>query len=402
MKYRIGLASAILLVASAGAFAQSETRPADQEPVHPDQHTVAPGDTLWDLSHTFYQNPWFWPRIWYANPPIENPHLIFPGQVFAIPNITGSPEAILASTDPAPGAVSATVDSAVVEVTSPASASAVSAPAGASDEPKVVEVATDSPYEPVEEEEITVETPQEVATRSRLQIVQKRAPAATMAIRQVGDEEFLVDKDELKNRPRFIQPERLGTMFAEGDEIWINRGSGDVVLGQRLLAARQRDTISSDRTGKELGHLMQPTAIVEVVDVRDEISRIRIVESYDALQVDDVIFDSHMAEDQIASAPAEKDIQGDVVSAAYGVKISADWQRIFIDVGEDDGVKRGDILMVYRQRADVSDGERNYKIPPKVIGSVVVVSTNNNGATALVLNARDAVETGDYVRTPGL
>lgn len=398
MKYRIALVLAVLITASGGALAQVATP--EQEPPHPDQHTVVPGDTLWDLSHTFYQNPWFWPRIWYANPPIENPHLIFPGQVFAIPNITGSPEAILASTEsaPAPAAVSAEVDTAVVPVSAPTT---VSEPAKAA-EIAVVEQATDSPYEPVQEEEIEVDTPQEVVTRSRLQIIEKRAPAATMAIRQVGDEEFLVDRDELKNRPRFLQPERPGTMFAEGDEIWINRGRGDVVLGQRLLSAREREVIDSDRTGKQLGYLMQPTAIIEIIDIRDEISRVRVVESYDSLEMNDVIFDSHIADDEIPSAPATKELQGDVVAAAYGVNISADWQRIFIDLGEDDGVKRGDILTVYRQREDVSDGDRSYKIPPKVIGSIVVVSTNNNGATALVLNARDAVLTGDFVRTPGL
>jgi nucleoid-associated protein YgaU len=46
----------------------------------PYQYTVEKGDTLWDISEFFLNNPWFWPEIWYINPQVENPHLIYPGE----------------------------------------------------------------------------------------------------------------------------------------------------------------------------------------------------------------------------------------------------------------------------------------------------------------------------------
>jgi len=59
---------------------------------HPDEYVVVSGDTLWDISGRFLDKPWQWPAIWHANPQINNPHLIYPGDVISLVYIDGVPQ----------------------------------------------------------------------------------------------------------------------------------------------------------------------------------------------------------------------------------------------------------------------------------------------------------------------
>ncbi|HEX2958447.1 MAG TPA: LysM peptidoglycan-binding domain-containing protein [Chitinispirillaceae bacterium] len=83
---RIGILSGCLVTAIS---AQS---PADVT------YVVKKGDTLWDIAFSLWGDNFLWPDLWHANPQINNPDLIFPGDVLRIPNRNGS-EDITSGTD---------------------------------------------------------------------------------------------------------------------------------------------------------------------------------------------------------------------------------------------------------------------------------------------------------------
>jgi hypothetical protein len=50
----------------------------------PKTYTVQRGDTLWAIAERYTDSPWSWVDLWHNSPYIQNPHLIYPGDIVGI------------------------------------------------------------------------------------------------------------------------------------------------------------------------------------------------------------------------------------------------------------------------------------------------------------------------------
>ena len=79
---------AVMMIFPAFLFGQEPTETVEHEAGF--YYTVHKGDTLWDLSSRFSDNPWLWPDLWGENRQISNPHWIYPGERIRLFHIKGA------------------------------------------------------------------------------------------------------------------------------------------------------------------------------------------------------------------------------------------------------------------------------------------------------------------------
>lgn len=87
---------AACVLAAAAQSLLSAAPAAELAPDAPKTYVVQSGDTLWDISGRFLQDPWRWSEIWQASGDRGDPDLIYPGDVLQLTMVDGRPRLALA------------------------------------------------------------------------------------------------------------------------------------------------------------------------------------------------------------------------------------------------------------------------------------------------------------------
>ncbi|RYY73796.1 MAG: LysM peptidoglycan-binding domain-containing protein [Gammaproteobacteria bacterium] len=321
------------------------------KPGHPDEYTVKKGDTLWDISGTFLSLPWKWPEIWHANPQIENPHLIYPGDLIHLVYVDGRARLTSERT---------------LKVTPGSGTEKLS--------PSVRVVGTDSAISTIPLDRID-------SFLSRSRIVDDEAVFATAPYILAGPQKRIV--------------------AGAGDEAYAR---GDFKEFTNFGVYRKGEVYRDPVTKEVLGVLAAGVGTVSIKSLKDDIATVNVIRATEEVRIGDFLLPSEDRSTNSTFFPSgpEADITGQIVGVESGVRQVGKFNVVMINRGDREGIKVGNVLAIYKKGEVVKDRVHGGKValPDERAGILMVFRTFNKMSLALVLEADRPLSVGDTLQNP--
>lgn len=355
-----GLLLASLIVGAVPLQAQEDTTAAS-----PGEHEVDRGDTLWDLARRFLSDPFDWRRIYQLNQQkIQDPHWIYPGQVFAIP-----------------GRVAGDAEVTGVEVRERQPGEE----AEAGREPAEREAAAGE--DPFGGPSIFDQNPEQRVSLGGLE-VGERPPPALVTASDFYKVSFLDDFETV--RPRGTTARVIRENPLELDMPPSVRLRDRVVIALGGLQAEAGDTLQAVRRLRSVGpdqDVVESLGLVEVSRVEGDSARGVVTAVYGTYQVGDPVIQAEPFRSGVVRAhrPAQDRVRGQVAALALEQVLVSTGDVAFLDVGATDGVEPGDEFAVYPD-GKIEATTRRFE---DRLGVVRVVRVRPETSTVRVVETRD-------------
>lgn len=377
-------------------------------PDHPDQYVVKRGDTLWDISAKFLKSPWYWPEIWQANPQIENPHLIYPGDVISLVYIDGKPHLVINQAASTPAAAQDTGprmrDEGPSDAIAPVPLSDIKS---FLDRPRILteDEFMKAPYV------VALEEDRLRGTGMQLAYVRQLDPAVAVGTRYVVARPTLVYTEVPERYPWQGIPKKvvaetwsrervvtLGNFWHWAFRNWAYEAYTEV-LGYELLEIGSAVVARHAEDSKEAG-----TVYLSYSDME--------VKAGDLLvPVEEEPFDLSY----VPHAPKAVPENMRVIAFTDAFNAVGPRQVVVLSKGDKDGIENGQVYSLWqpgekiRDRVGYPEGDlkawvsvrkRNVVLPEEFIGHVMIFRTFHGVSYGLVMNAVKPVNLKDVAREP--
>ena len=313
-------------------------------------YVVKKGDTLWDISGIYLQEPWRWPELWDNNPQIDNPHLIYPGDVLELIWDDGRPRLRLANR----GDVKLT--------------------------PSLRSEPLDTAIPPIPRDQI------DPFLRSNR----------------------VLQPEDFANLPYVIAGDAKRIISGLGDRVY---GRGPVAGDRTFGVVRKGPPIVDPITGELLGlHIsdigsasLMASPSAEFTD--DEVKEFEITRMTEEVRIGDRLLP---LEEGILDAyfqPKAPDVDVEnafMVAVDTGVTQIGQMNIVTINRGDREGLEVGDVLAIYQTGESVLDPVRGdaVKLPDVRAGVLMLFAVYEKASYGLVLTANRPLAVGDKVKNP--
>ncbi len=319
----------------------------------PETHTVVSGDTLWDITARYLNDPFLWPLIWDANmDEISNPHLIYPGQEIKLLASAGGPMPTEEVAD-----------------------------------------AEEGMPEEGEEEELF---PGARVTPDKLPVVG----------RSIMIKSGYIMPKKAKG-PSILDFELPIFDGSERDICYIDKGSAQgISAGDRFYVIRNERKSYHPVTDKFLGWLTLFVGEGMVLCTQENTSTVLLEKSFTSIHMGDVLIPYYEMEVPVLEMKRGYDICTEPSGQIPGYiadceqaglhntdsVLLAEGAPVYLDVGSQDNVVPGDVFVIYSNM----HAERN--LPRIYAGKAAVLKTQEKTATAFIIESRLPIFIGDSVQ----
>lgn len=343
----------------------------------PSKYVVKKGDTLWDISGVFLEQPWLWPKIWRLNPDIENPHLIYPGDELSLVYDENGQPMLVKSDD-------------VDQVAPKSKPSYKWSPKGR------IQLKEQNPVTSLPLHVIapfvkydTILSAQDV----------KSAPYV------LGNEEGY--KSNVDGFKAYINGDlttgKSYAIYKKGREI-IDPETKQVIAFHATLVGSGKALRAGDKANKEPATLFVEGATREIraTDIVKPVNEGQLLPSLFTMQ-----------------APADG-VSGSIIETSSGLREFGKLEVVYLNRGATHAVKQGDILTIKRLSPGVietdkgpeyvkdasrwvklsSDVNSSYKMPTETIGQMMVFKVFDEISMALILNSEKPLKLQDTFSAP--
>ena len=310
---------------------------------HPDEYVVQVGDTLWDIAATFLKDPWYWPEIWYVNPEIENPHLIYPGDVLGLVYIDGQPRIT-------------NVRASTYRLSPQARVTPLS------------QAVTSIPFESV---------------------------AAFLSSGVV------LEKEQADSLPYLFDTRGDHLIASAGNEVYV-RGIQDDIVSSRYNVVHIGDPLIDPDDDRLIGYHGILIGEGSLRRTGDPATVALTSTNQEAIMGDRLLPATVDVPLNFFPRSPSSEIDGRIISVVGGVSLIGQYQVVVMNRGSNDGLSVGDVLTVFQYGEVVKDrfGGGTVKLPDEEAGTVMVFKTYDRISYGLVMEATEAIHIHDAVRNP--